>query len=133
MPKSSNKKNINSKPVIIFPYRGYEHNEQCKWYFWWTVEKCMEIDPNPIVVLPRTTVIRGNAASFLNDERSKDLEIVQTWSVDTCQTWLTGWGHILDNYPEVERIVQLPGAMASHATAAPRARICSRVGVVGRP
>jgi len=34
---------------------------------------------------------------------------VQTWSVDTCQTWLAGWGHVLDNYPEAERIVQLPG------------------------
>ncbi|HNV24574.1 MAG TPA: hypothetical protein PKH98_06780, partial [Candidatus Omnitrophota bacterium] len=34
---------------------------------------------------------------------------IQTWSVDTCQTWLAGWGHVLDNYPEAERIVQIPG------------------------
>ena len=100
---------INSKPIIIFPYRGYEHNEQCKWYFWWTVERCKEIDPRPIVVLPRSTVIREDAASFIKDERYETLEVIQTWSVDTCQTWLAGWGHVLDNYPQAERIVQLPG------------------------
>lgn len=102
-------KTIKSKPVIIFPYRGYENNTQCQWYFWWTIDRCKEIDPKPIVVLPRDTVIRGDAASFIKDERYKTLEIVQTWTVDTCQTWLTGWGHVLDNHPEVERIVQIPG------------------------
>lgn len=100
---------MNAKPVIIFPYLGYENNEKCEWYFWWTVERCKEIDPRPIVMLPRDTVIRGDAASFVKDERYKTLEVVQTWSVDTCQTWLAGWGYVLDNYPEVERIVQIPG------------------------
>ena len=108
MAKSSNK-NVTSKPVIIFPYLGYENNEKCEWYFWWTVERCKEIDPRPIVVLPRDTVIRGDAVSFIKDERYKSLEVLQTWSVDTCQTWLVGWGHVLDNYPEAERIVQIPG------------------------
>jgi len=98
-----------SKPIIIFPYRGYENNEQLQWYFWWTVERCKEIDPKPIVVIPRDTVIRQDAVSFMKDERAKALEVVQTWSVDTCQTWLTGWGHVLDNYPQAERIVLLPG------------------------
>ncbi|HQP10485.1 MAG TPA: hypothetical protein PKV41_03800 [Candidatus Omnitrophota bacterium] len=100
---------MNSKSVIIFPYRGYENNKQCEWYFWWTVDRCKAIDPKPIVLVPRDTVIRGNAASFIKDERTKSLEVVQTWSVDTCQTWLAGWGHVLDNYPKAERIVQLPG------------------------
>ena len=100
---------MNVKPVIIFPYQGYEHNEKCEWYFWWTIDRCKTIDPKPIVMLARDTVIRGDAASFIKDKRSKDLEIVQTWSVDTCQTWLTGWGHVLDNYPQAERIVQIPG------------------------
>jgi hypothetical protein len=100
---------VNLKPVIIFPYLGYENNKKCEWYFWWTVDRCREIDPKPIVMLPRTTVIRQDAASFIKDERYKTLEVIQTWSVDTCQTWLAGWGHVLDNYPEVERIVLLPG------------------------
>ena len=111
MTKHHNKKSINSKPIIIFPYRGYENNKQCEWYFWWTIDRCKEIDSKPIVILPRSTVIRGDAVSFLKDERYKDLEVIQTWSVDTCQTWLTGWGHVLDNYPQAERIVQIPGDM----------------------
>jgi len=109
MNKQTNNNSSHSKPIIIFPYRGYENNEQLQWYFWWTVERCKEIDPKPIVVITRDTVIRGDAASFINDERYGTLEVVQTWSVDTCQTWLAGWGHVLDNYPEAQRIVQLPG------------------------
>ena len=42
-------------------------------------------------------------------QRGATLEVLQTWSVDSCQTWLAGWGHVLDHYPEVERIVQIPG------------------------
>lgn len=103
---------MKTKPVIIFPYHGYENNEKCEWYFWWTVDRCKKIDPKPIVVLPRDTVLRQDAASFVNDERYNTLEVVQTWSVDTCQTWLAGWGHVLDNYPEAERIVQIPGDIA---------------------
>ena len=109
MEKQPDNKSIHSKPIIIFPYMGYENNKKCEWYFWWTVERCKAIDPKPIVMLPRDTVIRGDAASFIKDERYKTLEVVQTWSVDSCQTWLAGWGHVLDNYPEVERIVQIPG------------------------
>ena len=103
---------MKSKPVIIFPYHGYENNEECKWYFWWTVDRCKKIDPKPIVILPRDTVLRQNATSFIKDKRYATLEVVQTWSVDTCQTWLAGWGHVLDNYPQVERIVQIPGDIA---------------------
>jgi len=109
MAEQPKNKMLNSKPIIIFPYRGYENNKQCEWYFWWTVDRCKEIDPKPIVVLPRDTVIRQNAASFIKDERYKTLEVLQTWSVDTCQTWLAGWGYVLDKYPKVERIVQIPG------------------------
>ncbi len=108
MAKLSDKK-TDLKPLIIFPYLGYENNEKCEWYFWWTVERCKEIDPKPIVVIPRDTIIRGDAVSFLNDERYKTLEVLQVWSVDSCQTWLAGWGHVLDNYPEAERLVQIPG------------------------
>jgi hypothetical protein len=107
--KQPNQKNMNSKPIIIFPYMGYENNKKCEWYFWWTVDRCKEIDPKPIVMLTRDTVIRGDAASFIKDERYKTLEVIQTWSVDSCQTWLAGWGHVLDHYPEAERIVQIPG------------------------
>ena len=109
MRKQPDNKSINSKPVIIFPYQGYENNKKCEWYFWWTVDKCREIDSKPILVLPKFTVLRGDAASFMKDKRNETLEVIQTWSVDTCQTWLAGWGHVLDNYPKTERIVQIPG------------------------
>ena len=109
MVKHSSHKSTNPKPIIIFPYLGYENNKKCEWYFWWTIDRCKQIDPKPIVMLPRDTVIRKDAVSFLKDERYKTLEVVQTWSVDSCQTWLAGWGHVLDNYPQAERIIQIPG------------------------
>jgi len=109
MAKHSDNKITKSKVVIIFPYPGYENNSKCEWYFWWTVDKCREIDPKPIVIVPRSTVIRGNATSFIKDKRYKTLEVVQTWSVDTCQTWYAGWGYVFDNYPQAGRIVQIPG------------------------
>lgn len=109
MSRQTNIKNGGSKPIIIFPYLGYENNKKCEWYFWWTVEACKELDPRPIVVLPRDTVIRGDAASFIKDDRYKTLDVLPTWSVDSCQTWLAGWGYVLDHYPEVARIVQIPG------------------------
>ncbi len=107
--EQTTKKIIPLKPVIIFPYQGYENNKRCEWYFWWTVERCKEIDPKPIVMLARDTVIRKEAESFVNDKRFKTLDVVQTWSVDTCQTWLAGWGYVLDHFPDTERIVLLPG------------------------
>ncbi len=109
MSKEPVAKKIISKPLIIFPYMGYENNKQCEWYFWWTVDRCKEIDPKPVVVIPRDTIIRQDAVSFIKDPRYATLEVVQTWSVDTCQSWLAGWGHILDNYPQADRIVQIPG------------------------
>lgn len=98
-----------AKTILIFPYTGYENNKKCEWYFWWTIDLCKTIDPKPIVALSRDTVIRGEAISFLKDPRFKTLEVLEVWSVDTCQTWLAAWGHILDFYPETERIVTLPG------------------------
>lgn len=100
---------MKAKPLIIFPYLGYENNKKCEWYFWWTVDRCKEIDPKPIVMIPADTIIRNDAVSFLKDHRYPGLEVVPTWAVDTCQTWLAGWGYILDHYPEAERIVQIPG------------------------
>ena len=100
---------MNVKTMIVFPYMGYDNNEQCEYFFWWTIEKCKAIDKRPVVVLCRDTVIHNRADSFLRDKRYHSLDVIQTWSVDTCQTWLAGWGHILDNYPSSDRIIQTPG------------------------
>ncbi len=100
---------MSSKAVIIFPYQGYENNKKCEYFFWWTVEKCKGIDPNPIVVLNKDTEANGNAVSFLSDKRFKSLDVIKTWAVDTCQMWLTSWGYVLDNFKDAKRIVQIPG------------------------
>lgn len=97
------------RTILIFPYTGYENNKKCEWYFWWTVDLCKTIDHRPVVALSRDTVIRNEAVSFLKDPRAKTLEVLEVWSVDTCQTWLSAWGHVLDNNPDVERIITLPG------------------------
>lgn len=100
---------MTSKPIIVFPYGGYENNKKREYFFWWTVDKCKGIDERPVVVISNDTIVNGNANSFINDKRFHTLEIVKTWSVDTCQGWLSGWGHVLDNYPHTTRIVQIPG------------------------
>lgn len=97
------------KTIIIFPYTGYENNKKCEWYFWWTVDLCKKIDLKPTVVISRDTIIKNEAVSFLKDPRVKSLEVLETWSVNTCQTWLAGWGHALDNHPDCDRIITLPG------------------------
>ncbi len=103
------KAKLKAKTIIIFPYGGYDNNKKCEWYFWWTVDLCKKTDSKPIVVLARDTVVKNQAVSFLSDERAKTLEVLETWSVNTCQTWLAGWGHVLDHYADVDRIITLPG------------------------
>lgn len=100
---------MNLKVIIIFPYSGYEDNKQCEYFFWWTVEKCKELDLNPIIVLNKDTILNKKANSFIEDPRFRTLEVIETWAVDTCQMWLFGWGYVLDQYPESGRIIQIPG------------------------
>jgi hypothetical protein len=97
--------------MIVFPYSGYQKGSDREALFWKVVAHCREIagDPKPTVVLNADTGLRGGAKAFQKDSRSKTVDVCRVWSVDTCQMWLAGWGHILDHYPRIERIVQLPG------------------------
>jgi len=97
------------KTIVIFPYSGYENNKRCEWYFWWTVDLCRTVDPKPIVVISRDTIIKNQAPRFLADKRTKTLDVIQTWSVNTCQNWLIGWGHVLDTHPDAQRVAVVPG------------------------
>ena len=97
------------KTLIIFPYSGYELRSKRERVFWEIVDKCNGIDNCPVIVLNRDTEIRQKADTFLNNVRSTNLDVVKVWSVDTCQMWLSGWGHIIDNYKDCSRIVQIPG------------------------
>ena len=97
------------KTMILFPYGGYASGSTCERLFWRLVDTCRDIDEKPIVVLNRDTETQGNAAAFLGDSREKKVKTHNVWSVDSCQMWLAGWGHIIDRYPESSRIVQVPG------------------------
>ena len=95
----------------MFPYGGYKKATEKESAFWDIVNLCQPIDVHnrPIVVVNADTESRNQADTFFKDKRIKDLEYIRVWSVDTCQMWLAGWGYVLDNYPEVERVGQVPG------------------------
>ena len=68
----------------------------------------------PTVVLNRDTERRREARAFLHKagkKKYKELRIHRTWSVDTCQMWLSGWGSVIDDPStrNIDRVVQLPG------------------------
>lgn len=102
-----------NKILIMFAYSGYDKDSSREKHFWTLVKKAKKAseDKEPIVVLNVDTEAAGGAKTFLKDPRVKEfnLKILRCWSVDTCQMWLHGWGHILDKYPNAKRIVLLPG------------------------
>ena len=112
--------------MIIFPYSGYKDGSPRQENFWKIVDKCEEVVPQhtPVVVISKDTIANGKAKAFSLDNQStskyrkgkEPLTVVEDWSVDTCQRWLTGWGHIIDGISKKtyqdslpDRIVQLPG------------------------
>lgn len=105
--------------LIIFPYNGFAASSPRGEMFWRIVDCCREAIPGPapIVVVNRDTVEREGARSFLEDKRIKQyqLTVLRDWSVDTCQMWLNGWGHVIDapSTNAEDRIVQLPGDIDS--------------------
>lgn len=110
---------MSTQAVIMFPYSGYEPGTQREKVFWKIVGCCWDVasDRPPIVVLNRDTERRGKAAAFLKATEGKrgaktgKVLIHRTWSVDTCQMWLSAWGKVIDDpaTQDDDRIVQLPG------------------------
>lgn len=105
------------KVIILFPYSGFLSGDKREELFWIMVENGQTIDEKPIIVLNKDTENRESqtkasvnmADAFLNDARSLKLDVLKVWSVDTCQMWLAGWGHALDEFPDARRIILLPG------------------------
>ena len=99
------------KIVIPFAYSGFSKAPKREALFWKILAIARKFDDRPIVVLNADTADRGDADPFLSDARNRpdELEVIRVWSVDTCQMWLAGWGHVLDNYKEAAHIVQIPG------------------------
>ena len=99
------------------------------------IECCHQEGCRPLVILNKDTVNHEapkNADEFFEiyaKSKEKDktkqtfeaelngflFDVRQVWSVDTCQMWLAGWGHIIDDLEkeskslENYRIVQIPG------------------------
>lgn len=98
--------------IIQFPYSGYESGSDRQKNFWELVAACRSNPDSeqPIVILNMDTKFRGKAEAFFQDRNNYlPVDVQEVWSVDTCQMWLAGWGYVLENYPEVSRIVQVAG------------------------
>lgn len=101
--------------MIIFPYGGFERSSDEEKGFWKVVELC----GNPVIIVNEDTRRRGRADAFFANPMVSKYETKTVWSVDTCQMWLAGWGHILETRgwggtranedAGHNRIVQLPG------------------------
>ena len=107
---------MQTRTMVLFPYSGYQPSSPREKNFCSIVDACLRIenDKRPVVVLNSDTIRRGTANAFLSEfdgegTRSGDVEILKVWSVDSCQMWLAGWGHILDSDPDASRIAQVPG------------------------
>jgi hypothetical protein len=103
---------MSTRSMILFPYSGYRAGDSREATFDELVARCREYlsGTRPLVVVNRDTETRGGAAAFLARYQSEaEVEILKVWSVDTCQMWLAGWGHILSEDADATRIVQLPG------------------------
>ena len=80
-----------------------------------------ESDKRPVLVVNMDTLRAGFFPKFENVVRERgepDLarfEVLKVWAVDTCQMWLAGLGHILEeeleegDWHDRSTIVQIPG------------------------
>jgi hypothetical protein len=105
---------MTTRTVIMFPYSGFDSGDTREKVFWKIIGCCQEVTKAPpIVVLNRDTLRRGKAEAFLSNPKTTNNEIFihHTWSVDTCQMWLSGWGQVIDHQDTLDddRIVQVPG------------------------
>lgn len=102
---------MTTRAIIIFPYGGLKNKVQSG-IFWKLFDCCTKTTLNPpIIVVSMETKQKGKANNLYEDIaiNNRFVDLLEIWAVDTCQRWLTGWGHILDNYPDTDRLVLLPG------------------------
>jgi hypothetical protein len=91
--------------LINFPFSGYKKGDPRERLFWQIVETCSEEKAKPIiVVINKDTLAKEGgqyADAFIHDPRvaQYELHVHETWSIDTCQSWLAGWGVALGMLP----------------------------------
>ena len=103
-------------PIIIYPFSHPEDTSDLKQLYEFIStdiigkpEYC-----RPITVLNRQTYYRNYKKLPFNDFLDKYVrkfsEIIDTWSVDTCQMWLSGFGYAFDRHSSVNDVYWLiPG------------------------
>ena len=106
-----------NKIMIIFPYSGFSDEPHKEAMFFRMLDTALHLaEDQVLVVINQDTKRRSKLEIFENKIKEKEyvgrVEPLYVWAVDTCQMWLHGWGHIIDNHPG-RRIVQLPGDLAS--------------------
>ena len=111
--------NENKLAVLIFPYGGIHKVGAKTDLFFQLLETAIGETPNPVVLVVNHDTVskhpenREVLQQKIDAKGWKDaLDIQYVWSVDTCQMWLHGWGHVIDNY-SVNRIILLPGDLSA--------------------
>jgi hypothetical protein len=96
---------MKTRAVVTFPYSGFRSGDPRESVFWELLD-CVKNNTNvtPVVVLNRDTEQKGLARAFLGNSRRTTVETVRAWSVDTCQMWLSGWGHVLDENDPAKKL-----------------------------
>ena len=105
----------NIQAIIMYPYGGIEPSTEREKLFH-ELLKCVKISKQvPIVVVNRDTEIKIPTTQLMLSNID-NIKILRTWSVDTCQMWLAGWGHVIDmqesgdpEFVDISRVVLLPG------------------------
>ncbi len=103
--------------VIIYPFPGLSINSKGYPLFEQLTNLCNRLCAplKPVVVYDKRSRAPQDTQKILKILEESGIEVVSAWGVDTCQDWLTGWGHVLDSRvesPESEdnhRIILLPG------------------------
>ncbi|MEP7013222.1 MAG: hypothetical protein ABJC13_23115 [Acidobacteriota bacterium] len=90
-------------PIIIYPFsqpRDLRHLEALYGNLVKRISEQPSRYAHPITVLNRQTFHRnssnGTFRAFLRDYVTPCSTILDTWSVDSCQMWLSGFGHAFD-------------------------------------
>ncbi len=108
--------------MVVFPYKGDDDDvrERLVALLQRVISDHLHDVPNTkaLVVVNKDTIKMGIYDKFIDylnrynfyDDYKNNFEVLEVWSVDTCQMWLHGYGYILDKYSEhVDGILQIPG------------------------
>ncbi len=107
---------VNYHIIIIFPFNGMTPGGASHDILKKLVQLCKKITAENRIVIVYDKKSKGqNNQDILKELSKQNIPIKYAYSVDTCQSWLTGWGYHLDQIEknniqeEHNRIILLPG------------------------